>query len=94
MKKKLCFDIDGVICKTNGSNYLKSKPKKRSIKLINELYDSGHTVIIFTARYMGRNLDNPKKAYDQGYNQTLKQLKKWNLKFHKLIWENLVMIYL
>lgn len=85
MKKKLCFDIDGVICKTEGSNYSKSKPYRKSIKLINELYDSGHTVIIFTARYMGRNSENQKKAYAQGYNRTYKQLKKWDLKFHKLI---------
>ena len=34
MKKKLCFDIDGVICKTEGSNYSKSKPYRKAIKFI------------------------------------------------------------
>ena len=34
---------------------------------------------------MGRNNENIKKAKKQGYNFTYKQLKKWNLKFHKLI---------
>ena len=28
----ICFDIDGVICKTEGLNYLKSKPIKKNIK--------------------------------------------------------------
>ena len=35
MKNKIyCFDIDGVICKTNGKNYSKAKPIKNSIKKI------------------------------------------------------------
>ena len=36
--KRLCFDLDGVICTTNNSEYKKSKPKKKIIKLINKLY--------------------------------------------------------
>ena len=34
---------------------------------------------------MGRNNDNINKAYQAGYTKTLRQLKKWNLKFHTLI---------
>ena len=83
--KILCFGIDNVICRTNASNdYSKSKPNIKVIKLINELYNKGHTIKIFTARYMGRNNDNIDLANKQGYNKTFKQLKKWNLKFHKL----------
>ena len=84
MKKTFCFDIDNTICSTNKANYSKSKPKTRVIKLINDLYDNGHTIKIFTARYMGRNDDNISLANKQGYDKTLRQLKKWNLKFHKL----------
>ena len=29
MKKILCFDLDGVICKTVGNNYKDSKPIKK-----------------------------------------------------------------
>ena len=29
---KICFDIDGVICKTYKSNYAQSKPIKSNIK--------------------------------------------------------------
>ena len=85
MKKKIfCFDIDNVICRTKGKNYTKAKPLNSSIKLINQLYDSNHTIKLFTARYMGRNNDNVIKAKKQGYTKTFKQLKKWGVKFHIL----------
>jgi len=86
MKKKvICFDIDGVICRTTKSNYIKSIPNKKAINMINTLYESGYEIKIFTARYMGRNLDNLKKAHIEGYEKTYEQLKNWNLKFHKLV---------
>ncbi len=83
-KKTFCFDIDNTICKTVGSNYSKSVPKKKVIKLINKLYTEGNTIKILSARYMGRNKDNIKKANKQGYKKTYNQLRSWNLKFHKL----------
>jgi hypothetical protein len=83
--KKLCFDIDGVICRTVKSNYKNSKPNHKAIKVINELYYQGHYIIIFTARYMGRNKENILLAKKQGYKFTSNQLKKWGLKFNKLI---------
>ena len=58
---------------------------QKSILKINELYDKGHYIKIFTARYMGRNNDNIKLAKKQGYKKTYTQLKRWKLKFHKLI---------
>ena len=39
MKKKFCFDLDGVICTTYKNNYKNSKPKKKVINTINKLYD-------------------------------------------------------
>ena len=54
MKKILCFDLDGVICTTIKGQYKKSTPKKKNIMLINELYENGHIIKIFTARYMTR----------------------------------------
>ena len=86
MKKKiLCFDLDNTICITKGKQYSKSKPIKKVIILINNLYSEGHYIKIFTSRYMGRNNDNIKKANKQGYKSTSKQIKSWGLKFHKLI---------
>lgn len=44
--KKICFDIDNVVCTTNNKNdYSKSKPIKNNIKIINELYNNGFIII-------------------------------------------------
>ena len=83
-KKTFCFDIDNVICNTTKSNYSKSTPKKKVIEFINQLYDSGHIIKIYSARYMGRSNDNINRAYKLGYKSTYSQLKKWGLKFDKL----------
>ena len=85
LKKVLCFDIDNTICKTLGNNYKKSTPHLKSIKKINELYDNGHYIKLFTSRFMGRNNENIFKAKKQGYRFTINQINKWKLKYHKLI---------
>ena len=86
MKKKIyCFDIDNVICRTYKSNYKNSKPLKKNIKLINDLYSKGFYIKIFTSRFMGRNNENVIKAKKQGYQFTLKQLKSWGVKYNKVI---------
>ena len=84
-KKILCFDIDNTICKTIGRNYSNAKPIKKKIKQINELYNFGYYIKLFTSRYMGRNNENLSKAKKQGFKMTKKQLKDWNLKYHKLL---------
>ncbi len=86
MKKKIiCFDLDNVLCNTNLNDYRKSKPIKKNINTLNKLYQNGFYIKIFTARYMGRNRDNITKAKKQAYKITLSQLKKWNVKYDKLI---------
>ena len=77
VKKIICFDIDNIICKTVNNRYINSKPNMKVINLINSLFEKGHTIKIFTARFMGRNNENITKVK--------KQLKKWNLKYYKLI---------
>ena len=83
-KKKICFDLDGVICETTGNDYENAKPIPGSIKKINKLFKNNH-IIIFTARYMGRAKEKEKLAEKLAKPITLKQLKKWKLKYHKLI---------
>ena len=87
LKKKLtfCFDIDNTICKTKGSDYKKSKPKKKNIESINRLYKKGYIVKIFTSRFMGRTNSNSTIAKKLGYKNTFRQLKKWGLMFDVLI---------
>ena len=81
----LCFDLDNTLCTTKKNFYNLSKPKKKIIKMINQLFEEGYYIKIFTARYMGRSNENISKAKKSGYSQTKNQLKKWNLKYHKLI---------
>ena len=85
MKKILCFDIDGVICRTKNSYYYSSKPIIKNINFINYLYSQKYYIKIFTSRYMGRNNENSKKATEQGYSFTKKKLENWGLKFNELI---------
>ncbi len=83
MKKRICFDLDGVICTTQKKKYFKARPKKKVIRFINDLYKE-NIIIIFTARFMGRNNENILKAKKMGFEKTYNQLKKWGLKFHYL----------
>ena len=85
MKKIICFDVDNVICKTQKKKYATAKPNEKAIKKINHLYKRGYIIKVFTGRYMGRNKENVAKAKKQGYKMSRNQLKKWNVKNHKLI---------
>ena len=85
MKKIICFDLDGVICKTLGNNYIKSRPIINNIKFINKLYNRGYIIKVFTARFMGRSKENVNLAKKKGYKLTISQLKKWKLKYHYLL---------
>lgn len=85
MKKKIiCFDIDGVICKTFKNNYKNSKPIKKNIKLINYLYEQNYYIKIFTARYMGRSNDSIAIATNKAKKITIKQLDLWGVKYHQI----------
>ena len=84
MKKTFCFDIDNTICKTVRSDYKKSKPILKNINCINDLYNQGHIIKIYTARFMGRTNDNSRLATKKAKKITLNQLKKWGCKYHKL----------
>ena len=88
MKKKIkiiCFDLDNTICKTKGNKYSDAIPIKKIIKLINFLYKKKYYIKIFTSRYMGRSNENIFKAKKMGFKTTQNQLKKWKVKYHKLI---------
>jgi capsule biosynthesis phosphatase len=83
--KTICFDIDNVICKTNFTkDYSKSVPIKKNIKFINEAYNNGHNIILYTARYMGRCNGNLRKVNKLIKPLTLKQLENWKVKYHKI----------
>ncbi len=71
-----CIDVDGTICIEN-VEYEKALPIEKTVKKINELYDRGHTIILYTARgaYSGKDWSE----------LTEKQLKSWGVKYHRFM---------
>jgi len=84
INRVICFDVDGVICKTSLNNYKNSIPIKKNIKIINELYKKGYFIKLFTARFMGRTNDNQKLAKSKAKKLTIKQLNLWGVEYHKV----------
>tara|TARA_Y100000034_G_C6706783_1_gene311985 strand:- start:156 stop:488 length:333 start_codon:yes stop_codon:yes gene_type:complete len=78
------FDIDGTICSNTNGNYEEAKPYIDRIKKVNELYDSGNTIIFLTARGMGRSGNSEAMAYSLFYEFTKQQLQSWGVKHHNL----------
>jgi len=71
------IDIDGTICVTNGNDYRGSRPNRNIIDRINDIYDKGHTIKIFTARGSSSGID--------WRDFTEHQLQSWGVKYHELI---------
>ena len=78
------FDIDGTICSKTDGDYTQAQPITDRIQKVNRLYDEGHTVILLTARGMGRSNNSVNFAYESFYDLTHSQLKDWGVKFHQL----------
>lgn len=71
-----CFDLDGTLCTNTEGDYESASPFFDRIKVVNKLYNDGHTIIIETARGSGTGID---------WNEVTKtQLEDWNVKYHKL----------
>lgn len=73
-----CFDLDGTLCESvSDGDYTKAKPLTKAIDKVNELFDAGNEILIFTGRGSSSGKDWTV--------QTKEQLEKWKLKHHKLI---------
>ena len=70
------IDIDGTICNNTYGEYEEASPNHAMISRINKIYESGHTVVYWTDRGSTTNIDWTEL--------TIKQLKDWNCKYHKL----------
>ena len=79
-------DVDGTLCETVSSfdEYYFAKPKIDIINKVNSLYDSGSTIILFTARGMRTFNDNVSKI-EEVHRPILEEwLNKNNVKYHEL----------
>lgn len=75
------FDLDNTLCNTKKKedgnwDYLNSEPFEDRIKVVNDLYDKGHYIIVETAR----GCVSKKNWYEETYHQ----LVKFGLKFNEL----------
>lgn len=92
MDKIIAFDLDDVIC-TRPKNiealgpdkYNHCIPVPEMVKIVNDTYDNGYTVKIYTARGMSVFHGDTHKIYSNLYPLTFKQLTDWGVKFHELV---------
>lgn len=76
-------DIDETICFYNSSRvYEDASPNYEYIDKINKLYDSGWTIIYWTARGSSQLYNKERLYYIRDL--TFNQLIGWGAKFHKL----------
>ena len=73
---RIYVDIDNTICKTEGNDYINSKPISDNIEKINKLYNEDNTIIYWTARGAVSKIDYT--------DLTLNQLIEWKCLFHDL----------
>ena len=84
-KKKICFDIDGVICNNTWGDYDKAIPYPEAIKKINTLYEKDNYIMLYTSRYFTKLNGDRELIYKKYYSKIYQQLLSWDLKFHELI---------
>lgn len=92
INKTFVFDIDDtIITRPAGLNHLGldkynyCTPMQDNIDIVNQLYDMGHEIILYTARGMFVLKGDVQKVYDNLYDITVEQLQSFNVKYHKLI---------
>ena len=80
-----CFDLDNTLCVTKSKGYINAQPIFERIKIVNDLYDKGHCIKIYTARGTTEFKGNLALVLDKYYELSKNQLNYWGLKYHELI---------
>ncbi len=88
--KIIAFDLDDVLCYRNSeegkiNKYYSCRPINAMINIVNECYDDGNKIIIYTARGMSGFNGNVSEIYSNLYQLTLDQLDSWGVKYHQLV---------
>ena len=90
--KTIAFDLDDVICwhhpdydEVGVDKYYHCEPIESGVELVNEYYDKGYRIIIYTARGMGIYNGNVNLVYENLYDLTYSHLIEWKVKFHRLV---------
>lgn len=77
MRKTICFDIDGTLCHSTGSNYPEAIPIEERVEVVNAMKSSGVEVVLFTARGATSGKD--------WQDLTRAQLLDWGVEFDRLL---------
>ena len=85
-KLRICIDLDGTICEIrhDPQTYADVKMKPNADKMIKQLHDAGHTIVIHTARNMGSTGHNVGKAMKNVGKMTLEWLEKNNIVYDEI----------
>ena len=73
----LLIDIDGTLTDTPNTHYGWATPDESVIAIVNELYDRGNCIKIFSSRGSSSGIDQRP--------MTINQLKDWGVNYHELI---------
>jgi FMN phosphatase YigB (HAD superfamily) len=74
--KSYCFDLDGTLCTNTEGEYAQAFPLRDRILKVNELYEQGNRILIYTARGTVTGID--------WRELTQNQLDEWGVKHHEL----------
>lgn len=72
-----CFDIDGTLCTNTNGAYQDAEPMMERIQKVNQLFEEGHKIVLFTARGSTTGID--------WFDVTRDQMNKWGVMYHELI---------
>lgn len=82
--KTLVVDIDDTISITHNRDFENAEPIQKVIDKVNQFYDLGWNIVLFTARGMKSSNNNWLKAEIKYREITENWLKKYNVKYNKL----------
>lgn len=82
---KYVIDLDGTLCNSRCNDYSTAIPNLHRIHKVNQLRDGGHTIVIYTARGMGRHGEDEGKASAEFRSLTEAQLEEWGVLYDELI---------
>ena len=81
---RICYDLDNTLCHSAGGDYDNSTPIDGAKEHLQEMKAQGHTIIIQTARGMGRTNGNEYQAQYLFTAFTNNQLREWGFEFDEL----------
>ena len=86
----IAFDLDDTLCSRTSeeggiAKYHTAYPIQRMVDICNECYDSGHHIVIYTARGMMYLSGSSNTIINELFELTKNQLREWGIKHHELV---------